>query len=232
MLPLIILFIFSACGSIEKVSIQKKVYEKDEQKVESSQISSEMSVDSIFPKSEGFLWYYEGPNDMEKVAMLENVEIKEDGRILSIKTCREDLSGTEELEDRMSKEIFEVTANEIIQEGSILLKAPIVVGNRWDTNYKIKPSGERIKATIEIIEVNDNTIKTKTIVSTEENIEEQYEEITIYKLGVGIVSQWYNIIGMDGFSQGLELKKTYEQPEVPEKWYLSPYAIELEKQNM
>lgn len=106
---------------------------------------------------------------------------------------------------------------------------PLVKGNTWTTDYKIKPSGTMYKAAIEIVEVSDDHIKTKVIASINSNdIEEQYEEITIYEKEIGMISEWYSIVGMNEYARGIDLKQTYDKPQIPEKWYLSPYQIELE----
>ena len=156
---------------------------------------TESLLDNIFPHKKDFIWYYEGTNDAEKIAILDNITNKDKQYVLTIKSCSEDLTGEATLEDRISYSTIEITDDQIVCDDSIILRAPLVNGNTWATDYKIKPSGIMYKATVEIIEVSGNLIKTKTIINTDDNdIEEQYEEITVYERGIGVISQWYNML--------------------------------------
>ena len=127
----------------------------------------------------------------------------------------------------MSQSIIEITDENIVIDGAVVLSAQIRVGISWETKYKIKPTNEEYIAVIEIIEIKDKQIVTKVVVPTENNpIHEAYNETVKFEVGVGILSEWYNILGMEGYMRGLDLKKTYKKPEIPEKWYLTPYQIE------
>lgn len=191
---------------------------------------SNYSVREIFPITEGFVWYYEGPNDSEKVSIIDEINELDNGLKLSVISCREDLSGEQKLESRLSNTIIKITDSSILIDDSIVLSEPLIVGTKWETKYMIKPSGVEYLATIEITEVDDGKITTNVVASQENNSEdESYEEVVVYEVGLGIISDWYNIIGMDGYKRGFDLKKTYNKPVIPEKWYLTPYQIEREK---
>jgi hypothetical protein len=210
----------------------QRLDQKSIETLEDHSIDKTMGNDlkEMFPKQKGFVWYYEGPNDAEKISILDDITKEGERYILTIKSCREDLTGQEALEDRISYSTIEITENQVICDGSVVLKTPLVKGNTWTTDYKVKPSKGMYKATIEIIEVSDKSIKTKAIVYEDSHdIEEQYEEITVYEKGIGMLSKQYSIAGMNGYSQGLELKRTYDEPEIPERWYLTPYQLQLEQ---
>ncbi len=182
---------------------------------------------SVFPMIEGFVWYYEGPNDTELVSIIDKIEKYEDRIVLIVANCREDLTGEELLQNRISYKTVEVYKNKIVMDNSVILKEPLVLGNKWETDYVIKPTNKKSEASIEIIENNDKTITTKVKVDIDDNgIKQNYEELVTYELGRGITSEWYEIIGIDSYSRGLNLVETYEQPAVKDKWYLSPYEIE------
>lgn len=239
---LCILLVLSACSTLEEINkndYQRQVSDSENgineqltkiDDADEMQSSIDNNIYNIFPHKQGYIWYYEGSNDSEKISMIDNVTKKGAHYILTIKSCREDLTGVEDIEDRISYSTIEITDSQIICDDTVILSKPLISGNTWITDYRIKPSGIMYTATVEIVESSGNIIKTKTIVNTDSNdIEEKYEEITIYEIGVGVISQWRNIAGMDSYMSRLDLKQTYDQPEIPDKWYLSPYEIKLEK---
>lgn len=190
------------------------------------------SIIDVFPNQEGYVWFYEGPNDSEKVTMIQNADNSNDIITLTLLSCREDLAGEVKIEDRISSTIVEITKDSISIDDSVVLKAPLILGGKWETKYKIKPSKEEYNATIEIIELTEINITTKVFVSKDDNlIDENYEETVIYEYGKGILSEWYNIIGLDGYTRGLVLTTTYEKPVIPDMWYLTPYQIKKETED-
>ncbi len=209
---------------VEDIDIEVSDKNVDENEILDEVKEETYSIMNVFPQKVGFVWYYEGPNDTEKVSVIDSISQSEKNVVLTILNCREDLTGEELFENRLSQNIIEISDENIIIDESVVLSAPLVVGNSWDTNYKLKPSGDTYTATIEIVDINENEIITKVVVSSDNNaIDDSYEEIVKYEIGIGIKSEWYNIIGIDGYMRGLDLKNIYEQPKIPDKWYLTPY---------
>lgn len=216
---------------VNDVEVNDNSDDTTNERVEDSEMETH-NIKNVFPQNVGFVWYYEGPNDSEKISVIDRVEDLEESVIVTILNCRKDLTGEEELENRLSQNIIEITEEKIIIDKSVVLSTPLRVGNSWETIYRIKPAGEEYTAIIEIIGIKDDEIITKVVVSYVNNpIEESYQETVKYKIGVGIISEWYNILGMDGYMRGLDLKHTYEKPEFPDKWYLTPYQIERQKRD-
>ncbi len=209
---------------VEDIDIEVSDKNVDENEILDEVKEETYSIMNVFPQKVGFVWYYEGPNDTEKVSVIDSISQSEKNVVLTILNCREDLTGEELFENRLSQNIIEISDENIIIDESVVLSAPLVVGNSWDTNYKLKPSGDTYTATIEIVDINENEIITKVVVSSDNNaIDDSYEEIVKYEIGIGIKSEWYTIIGIDGYMRGLDLKNIYEQPKIPDKWYLTPY---------
>lgn len=72
-------------------SLNRKLNKIDTPNVTQTEAGNDMY--SIFPHKKGFVWYYEGPNDAEKISMLDDITKKGEHYVLTIKSCREDLTG-------------------------------------------------------------------------------------------------------------------------------------------
>lgn len=181
---------------------------------------NELLIQNIYPKDEGFIWYYEGPMDFELISIISKIKNDNGEKTLVLKNIEDDMTGELNLKERIYIKNIVINTGSICIDKMIVLKSPLKIGNTWITNFSFPEKNMVYKAKVEICEIKEKTIKTKTTVIRETN--QIYEEINVFEINKGHISKWYNVSDNKDFYRGYELKKFLKKPLNIEKWYL-PY---------
>lgn len=176
-------------------------------------LDQDIKMGSIFPEEEGFIWRYDGPIETGKTLFLQNVEKSSEKTVLSVLALKDDASGELEIDERLSKLEYIITDDEILENGRILLKAPLKIGNQWLHPHVLKDSGEVRYATTEIVKIENEMIMTETKV---ENVygypNEEYVETNTYVVGGGLSNQKFSVYDMRDMQMGFSIYGTYLKP--------------------
>lgn len=221
LLSILLMFSLNGCGKKKVAEIEMPEVIKEESivdSIDSSDIADYSSVNEIdileiFPTKEGYIWKYDGPIETGKSVLLYEINETEQGIKHTILSIKDDASGMKSLEELMSKTIYTITNEEIIENGNAILKKPIEVGNKWHHQHVLKDSGETRYGSTEITKIEDDKIYTKTAV---ENLfgypDETYYETNVYVVGSGIVETKYTYKGIEDMEMGYNIYKTYFEP--------------------
>jgi hypothetical protein len=176
-----------------------------------------LKIEDFYTMKKGFVFYFEGVNDYEKVSRVRECIIENDKKIIYIDSCREDLTGELEIKERIYEEKIIIGKEELKINENEILKMPIIIGNKWKGNYYIEGFGVKNNVLFEIKSIKNDIV-------TVEVLWNNYKEKIELKKGVGIISQWQHID--NDYEFGFKLKKTYNKPIFTDRWYLTPREIE------
>lgn len=160
---------------------------------------NELLIQNIYPKDEGFIWYYEGPMDFELITIISKIKNDNGEKTLVLKNIEDDMTGELNLKERIYEKNIVINTDSICIDKMIVLKSPLKIGNTWITNFSFPEKNMVYKAKVEIC-----------------------EEINVFEINKGHISKWYNVSDNKDFYRGYELKKFLKKPLNIEKWYL-PY---------
>lgn len=178
---------------------------------------NKLKIEDFYTMKKGFVFYFEGVDDYEKVSIVKEIVMENSKKIIYIDSCREDLTGELEIKERIYKEKIIIEKEKLKINENEILKMPIIIGNKWKGNYYIEGFGVKNNVLFEIKSI-------KNYIVTVEVLWNNYKEKIELKKGVGIISQWQHID--DDYEFGFKLKKTYNKPIFNDRWYLTPYEIE------
>lgn len=176
-----------------------------------------LKIEDFYTMKKGFVFYFEGVNDYEKVSIVREIVMENNKKIVYIDSCREDLTGELEIKERIYEEKIIIGKEELKINENEILKTPIITGNKWKGNYYIEGVGIKNNVLFEIKSIKND------IVTVEVSWNNYKEKIEIKK-EIGIISQWQHID--DDYEFGFKLKKTYNKPIFNDRWYLTPREIE------
>ncbi len=151
----------------------------------------------------------------------------DEGTLLYVLNIEDDASGEQPIENLVSKAIFTVTDEHILENGNMILKLPLEVDNQWTHKHMLKDSGEVRYATTRIVKIEDDTITTETQV---DNVfgypNETYIEHNTYSVGAGYINRMHSVHGIDALEMGYFIYQTYRKPyNVEAKSLLEPFDV-------
>lgn len=189
--------------------------------------NEKIDLSNVYPKKEGFTWYYAGPLDTGKIITINSVFLSEDKITVNTKILEETRVGEDSPEERIKNGYYTIEKDRIIENERIVLQNPLEVGNSWiNKNILIFPgirykSAINLQALTRIIRIEDGVIITETVITGIEGFKNNtYKETSKYKEGLGLINRVFDYQGVEDYTMFLRIKKWAEQPINKEKWYL------------
>ena len=175
-------------------------------------------IEDFYTMKEGFVFYFEGSTDTEKISIIRKIENNNEKKTIYIESCNEDLTGELTIEERIYKEKIVVEKDKLTVNESDILRMPIQIGKKWKGRY----NSNYENAEFEIVKIENSIVIVEVMLKNKEK-NSPIKTVIMLKKDVGIISEW-NVY--KDYRCGLELKNTYLKPVKKDEWYLMPYRIE------
>jgi len=185
-----------------------------------------INIADIYNLKSGNLLYFEGPYDIEWYWYLSNKTQSDATTSLFFKTINGDLSGTLSISERSSAHKIIITNKSIFFDNNEVLREPITVGNSWLSQWGAKYDTPQGTANVSINKiVNDFIFVEATIDNLKDFKIGHYREVSIFKIGYGLVAYQYTskIAETDKYDFYIKLSTFADKPINEIEWYVPWY---------